>query len=185
MPISLISGIGDACGSDPDLERRCDLGLYCSFEKGGTCQLQDFEGQKCSPFEVGSQCDSGACVDVSFGPPSDVPGPPSDNSVCALSQQDGGLCMSEQQCAGYLIGDSVCNIPKDNIGRCTPIYMLLTTVNVSCDISEDMCDARRGLSCRWVGGGLRFACTQRASDGDIGITSRFCTPGLDDDRIST
>lgn len=95
---------------------------------------------------------------------------------CAPLHRDGENCTADKQFAGFSIGDSVCNIPRGLTAPCVPLVKLLTPPCSKCTTRNDLCDARRGLSCRWGGNCLQHVCAQRASDDDVGIHKRYCTP---------
>lgn len=157
---------GQSCGPPP-YGSGCDVGLYCDGETT-KCLPQKNGGQKCGLYD--EQCLSGSCVQVTSRPRV---------NVCLSLQKVGEKCTADKQCAGFSSGDSLCNIPRGSTGTCVRIVKLLTALGEACSPINDHCDARRGLSCRWGGNGLKFVCAQRASDDDNGISNRYCTSGAD------
>lgn len=155
---------------------QCELGLY--FESGTRkCRPQKNGGFKCK-WHSHEQCINGSWVDVTLRSNTENYGVPNVD-FCAPLQEEGEKCTAEKQCAMFSTGDIVCNMPRWSTGTCVPIVKLLTSPVQKCYQRNDECDAQRGLSCRRGGNDLQYVCTQRASDVDVGIQKRDCTPGAD------
>lgn len=164
---------GDLCLGDVD----------CNVAQGLVCP-----SNRCEPRSpVGSYCDHTHpltyCVGFCALYGTDHAGY---EGTCARAPAPGMPCRLHNECQGYdppaqsgrfLL---LCNFIRNRRGLCARAADLLKTLGAPCNPRHDLCDAERGLSCRWWHAKRRFVCQQAASDRDTPIyykqDNRFCDP---------
>lgn len=159
-----------AKGQSCFLSNECRRSLFCNVE--GQCEPRKVIGAACNPF-TSSACVDGA--DCDFDSEKCV-------SVAPVSPRYGAVCESDSECVAPVddfLPDGapvLCNIPSGSSGLCQNPDSLIKTLGADCSQSNDLCDARRGLSCRFSAPMNKSVCMQRGRYQDVRLT-RFCTPG--------
>lgn len=157
----------------------CRDEVDCNARKGYTCT-----NAKCSKRAIeGSYCDhiqeTTFCVGFCslYG---------TDNSgyegTCSKSPKLGEKCKLDNECYGADPDNVslVCNVVKNRIGTCENEDKFIRKLGGKCNQKRDMCDHRRGLSCRWYKPLKKSVCMQRANDNDTPVyykrDTRYCDP---------
>lgn len=101
----------------------------------------------------------------------------STRGVCAPTQLLGGLCALDRHCIipfeRHPRSDRVvCNRGRRSMGICAKMSQLRTQLGDVCTLRHDLCDARRGLSCRWAPALRAAVCQHRFGFADV--ATPFC-----------
>lgn len=157
---------GEPCAADRDCQQ--DRGFYCMQ---GTCAAKKLPGAPCGQGSSNNEC-LGLCARG---------GTESSTGTCAPTQAENRPCREDAHCNRLFNNPSraaalICNVPRGDVGRCVRETALIRVLGAPCTPSLDLCDARRGLSCRRAGPAGGFVCQQAAVARDSGV-ARYCTPG--------
>lgn len=155
--------LGAAC--EYDEECNIDGGFYCNLSKK-KCVPRKSPGKPCDPddpLRCAGYCDY-------------------NSRKCFATKAELEPCTTREQCTrfphrkfGRIYDDALCNIAKGSIGICVTESRLLKSLGARCSVKKDMCDARRGLSCRWSVRLRKAVCQQKNKPGDE--AAAYCTPG--------
>lgn len=159
-------------GATCQFDRDCDQndGFYCMTEPG-VCTRKKPDGAQCGIRSDNREC-QGFCL-TGFG----IIG-----GICAPTQPLGGLCTENRHCTAPFnlrprLDRVICNLPRSSglVGVCAKTSQLKRKLGDPCNYRSDLCDARRGLSCRWASSLKRAACQHRFDL--LGDGFSYCKPG--------